>query len=209
MRGVEHAGEPRQHVGAEPAELAAADLGFGPRADDRPVALVEIGERARSTRCSAARPVGARLERSERLGERLHLVGDLGRERAEQVFLVGEVQVEGAVRGLARASRCRRRGPRSSPSSRTPRRRRRGAGASCAGPGPAAPGRPARRRARGRGGRGLTPSARASGGSLRAGHGVRVRGPDARVTFRAARPDWAGPAPLRSDADVSVIRRAQ
>ena len=64
------------------------------------VALVEVGEPRRSTPASSARPLAPGVERAERLGERLHLVGDLGHERAEQVFLVGEVQVEGAVRGL-------------------------------------------------------------------------------------------------------------
>ena len=40
----EHAGEAHHHVVAEPAELVAPDLGFGPGPDDRPVAFVEICE---------------------------------------------------------------------------------------------------------------------------------------------------------------------
>ena len=39
-------------------------------------------------------------ERTERFGQRLHVLGDLRRKRAEQLLLVGEVEIEGAVRGL-------------------------------------------------------------------------------------------------------------
>ena len=202
MRVGQHAREASQHVVAESSELVAADLGLRPGPDDRSVALVEIDEPGdpRAQRCFAG-PTG--LERAERLGQRLHLVGDLRGQCAEKLLFVGEVQVEGSVRGLRelhdvvdarREVSLRREHLRAgveelahralSAGSQLPRRRRRGADAGAC------------RRY------GLTPGARASGGSLRAGHGVRVRGPDARVTFRAARPDRVWPAPLRSDADV-------
>ena len=54
---VEHAREAHQHVGAEPAELVAPDLGFGPRADHRAVALVQVGE-LRDPRRSDSSPAG-------------------------------------------------------------------------------------------------------------------------------------------------------
>ena len=81
-------------------------------------------------------------------------------------------------------------------------RRRRAAGASCAGRGRAAPRAwaPARA-ARAR------PRRRAGSRRRRRGARRRVRGPDARVTFPAARPDWTGLAPLRSDADVRSFGR--
>ena len=95
----EDAREAEHHVVAHAAELVRADLRFGPGPDHRAVALVEVGEPA-DPRLELGAALGARRERAEVLGERLHLVRDLGHERAEQVFLVGEVQVEGAVRRL-------------------------------------------------------------------------------------------------------------
>ena len=196
MRTVEHAGELREHVVAEPAELVAADLGLGPRPDHRAVALVEVGEAADPRRCSAAAPAGPASSGPSASASACISLGDLGREAAEQVLLVGEVEVEGAVRGLGElhdvvdaggvvALRARRR-----------RRPRRGAGASCAGRGRAAPGLR----------RWLPAGAQRAGfgGSRRRGTGVRVRRTRRPCHVSAARPDWAGPAPLRSDADVSV-----
>ena len=45
-------------------------------------------------------PGFARAQRLQGFGQRLHLLGDLGRQRPEELLLVGEVQVEGPVRGV-------------------------------------------------------------------------------------------------------------
>ena len=86
------------------------------------VALVEVGEALDPRRAAPSRPSPSGVSGRE-LGRELAICSATSaRERPEQVFLVGEVEVEGAVRGLRRASRCRRPGPRGSPARRTPRR---------------------------------------------------------------------------------------
>ena len=175
----------RQHVGAEPAELVRCRSRLRSTRGS-PARSARRGRRtARSTRAARPRPSAPGLERAERLGERLHLVGDLGRERAEQVFLVGEVQVEGAVRRLGELHDVVDAGRVVALRSRTPRRRRRGAGASCAGRGPAAPGvRAPGRAARARPGVGSRRARGLPAVPFARGTAVRVRGPDAGVTFR-------------------------
>ena len=76
--------------------LGPVGLGFGPRPYHRPVVLVDVGE-ATQPLTQLTVPVVRGADRCERLREARHLLGHVGRERAEQVFLVGEVQVEGAV----------------------------------------------------------------------------------------------------------------
>ena len=86
-----------EYVGSEPSELAAADLGFGPCPDDRAVVLVQVRELLDPVAERVPAEV-ARTQRLERFRELASLVGDLARQRAEQGFLVREVEVEGAVR---------------------------------------------------------------------------------------------------------------
>ena len=105
----------------------AADLGLGPRPDDRPVVLVEVGERADPRRAASPRPAGPGVERAERRRRASASRRRPPGERAEQVFLVGEVEVEGAVRGLRELDDVVDAGGVVAPASRTPRRRRRGA----------------------------------------------------------------------------------
>jgi hypothetical protein len=57
---------------------------------------VQVGE-APDPRLQLGSSLAARPKRPELLGEDVHLVGDLGHERAEEVFLVGEVQIERPV----------------------------------------------------------------------------------------------------------------
>ncbi len=76
---------------------AISDVAFHPRADHGPVATIrreEIGEKA--AQLVGARGVGR--DRTHAAGERVHLVRALDRERAQQLLLVGEVQIERAVR---------------------------------------------------------------------------------------------------------------
>jgi hypothetical protein len=61
--------------------------------------LVEVGE-ALQPFAQFAEAVVVRADRRQRFGQLGHLLGHVGRQRAEQVFLVGEVEVEGAVRCL-------------------------------------------------------------------------------------------------------------
>ncbi len=92
-------GELREQVGAEAAEFAASDLGFRPGPDDGAVLSVQLDELGDPLLEPGAsgRPGP---QRSERFGQRLHVLGDLGREGTKQLLLVGEVEVERAVRGL-------------------------------------------------------------------------------------------------------------
>ena len=89
--------------------------------------------------------------------ERAHLLRALDRERAEQLLLVGEVEVERAVRRARGRARCRRPAPRGIRARRTPASPRRAACASSCGPGRAAraPRRACRAARRRRAGRSL------------------------------------------------------
>ena len=73
------------------------DVALHPRPDHRPVAAVGREEPAEE-RAQLGVALGVGSDRPERVGQRAHLVRALGRERAEQVFLVREVEVERAVR---------------------------------------------------------------------------------------------------------------
>ena len=115
-------------------DRAILDVPFHPRPDHRPVAAVGARRTGRGTRAAPRSRPSSSADRTERVGQAAHLVPALGRERAEQVFLVGEVEVEGAVRRARRRARCRRRAPRGSRGRRTPASRRRAAGASSCGP---------------------------------------------------------------------------
>ena len=86
-------------VQAEPDELAIDDLLLHPSADDRAVAAIG-GDELREPRPQLRLAGLVGRDRTERLGQRLHLLGALASERAEQVLLVGEVEIEGAVRQL-------------------------------------------------------------------------------------------------------------
>ena len=99
---LEAAREPGHEVPADAAELAVDDLGLGPRADDRAVLLVQVRElvEPRAERDQAV-AVGGELGEVGR--ELDHALRHVERQRAEEVLLVREVQVEGAVgrlRGL-------------------------------------------------------------------------------------------------------------
>jgi len=85
--------------GTEPAELTGVDLRFRPCLDDRPVPAVDLGEPPEPCAQHLVAVVVGR-QRTERLHERADLFGHVEHERAEEVFLVREVQVEGAVRRL-------------------------------------------------------------------------------------------------------------
>ena len=92
----ERADEGVEHIGAGARVLGPVGLGFGPRPYHRPVVLVDVGEATQPLTQLTVAVVGG-ADGCERLREARHLLGHVGRERAEQVFLVGEVQVEGAV----------------------------------------------------------------------------------------------------------------
>ena len=78
-------------------DLAVLDVAFHPRPDDRAVAAVGR-EELLEERPQLGVALGVGPDRPERVGERVHLLRALDRERAQQIFLVREVQVEGAVR---------------------------------------------------------------------------------------------------------------
>ena len=75
----------------------SAHLVLDPRPDHRAVAAVGVAEPAERARRSSSQPAGAGVDRAELVGQRGHLVGALRGQRPEQVLLVGEVEVEGAV----------------------------------------------------------------------------------------------------------------
>ena len=90
MRSVSTRVNSGEHVGAEPAELVAADLGLGPRPDHRPVVLVEVGEPADPRPQRRRGPLGPGASGPSVLGEGLHLVGDLGHERRNRSSLLAK-----------------------------------------------------------------------------------------------------------------------
>ena len=148
-------GQRARHDGegaADHVDQLRVDRGqVGPGPEERRVAGPELGvgpdpPRARPP-TAARRP--RRRQRAERVVERLRLAGRLGHQRPQQVLLVGEVQVEGAVRGLGDLDHVVHPGGVVAALGRTRPWRRRAACAWCAGPGCA--GRacwPARRRRR-------------------------------------------------------------
>ena len=104
-----------EHVVAEPAELVAPDLGLGPGPDDRAVALVEVGELRRSTRAATPRRPGR--ARAGRATRRAPASRRRPRPRAPGRGLPCWRSRGRRCRARSRrASRCRRPGPRSSPS---------------------------------------------------------------------------------------------
>ena len=88
-----------QHDGAEAAQLGRDHLGLGPRPDHRARVRVELAELPEPRRRARRGPAASGSSGGQPCGERLELGGDLLREGVEQLLLVGEVQVEGAVRG--------------------------------------------------------------------------------------------------------------
>ena len=79
------------------ADVPIVDVALHPGPEDRPVAPVRR-EELLEERAQLRVALGVGTDRPEPVGERVHLLRALGGERAEQVFLVGEVQIEGAVR---------------------------------------------------------------------------------------------------------------
>ena len=95
---AERARDVGERAHSEPVHLAVADLVLHPRPDHDAVAAVRRDETLEEGAELRESLVGG-VDRPDLLGERLHLLRAVDRQRPEQVFLVGEVEVEGAVRG--------------------------------------------------------------------------------------------------------------
>ncbi len=99
---AEHGRNVGERVHAELSHLSIRHVALHPRADHRSVATVGREElRQKSAQLFRADPVGR--DRPDVAGERVHLMRAFDCERAQQVLLVGEIQVEGAVRRPSRA----------------------------------------------------------------------------------------------------------
>ena len=88
---------------AEPVDLAVADLVLHPGPDHHAVAAVGGDELAEERRAARRSPSSRRVDRPDSSASASISSRAVDRERAQQVFLVGEVEVEGAVRRAGRA----------------------------------------------------------------------------------------------------------
>ena len=95
---AEHARDVGERAHSEPVHLTVADLVFHPRPDHDAVAAVRRDETLEEG-AELREPLVGGVDRPDLLGQRVHLLRTVDRQRPEQVFLVGEVEIEGAVRG--------------------------------------------------------------------------------------------------------------